>query len=213
VSVQDFKDFWDKVREVTWGIPIGFKLSANHIEADIQFAVDAGADYIILDWRGWGTGAAPLIFRNHISIPTIPSLARARRYLDSIGKSDITLIITGWLRTPEDFIKALALWADAIAVSNSALQSIGCVAARMCNTNNCPAWIATQKKDLRQKLNIAKSSHQLKNFFLNSTHLMSVMARACWHDSLTKFNSNDITTWKKEMHELTGMNYAGNSII
>ena len=58
----DFKTFADKVRELSGGIPIGFKLSANHIERDIQFALDASADYIILDGRGGGTGAAPLLF-------------------------------------------------------------------------------------------------------------------------------------------------------
>ncbi|CAG0905208.1 unnamed protein product, partial [Cyprideis torosa] len=130
VTVEDFKNFGDKVREITGGIPIGFKLSANHIEEDIQFALDAGADYIILDGRGGGTGAAPLIFRNNISVPTIPALARARHYLDKVGRKDITLIATGGIRTPDDFIKAMALGADGVAVANSALQSIGCVAAR-----------------------------------------------------------------------------------
>lgn len=57
VSVSDFKKFADKVRSITGGIPIGFKLSANHIEEDIEFALQASADYIILDGRGGGTGA------------------------------------------------------------------------------------------------------------------------------------------------------------
>lgn len=208
-TAEDFKEFADRVREVTWGIPIGFKLSANHIEEDIQFALDASADYIILDGRWGGTWAAPLLFRDNISVPTIPALARARRYLDKVEAYDVTLIITGGLRVPEDFIKALALWSDAIAVSNSAMQSIGCVAARMCNTNNCPAGIATQKKDLRQKIDIDKSAKQLQNFFENSTHLISVMARACGHDDINKFNSNDITTWKKEIAELSGISFWG----
>ena len=56
---------------------------------------EGGADYIILDGRGGGTGAAPLIFRNHISVPTIPALARARRHLDRCAAGDVTLIVTG----------------------------------------------------------------------------------------------------------------------
>ena len=206
---EDFKNFADKVREITGGIPVGFKLSANHIEEDIQFALDASADYIILDGRGGGTGAAPLIFRNNISVPTIPALARARHYLDKVGRNDVTLIITGGLRVPDDFIKAMALGADGIAVSNSALQSIGCVAARMCNTNNCPAGVATQKPELRKLLNIDKSAIQLFNFFSASTELMQVMARACGHNHLNQFNQKDITTWKKEMAEWTGIKFAG----
>ncbi len=211
-SVSDFKRFADQVREVSGGVPVGFKLSANHIERDIQFALDASADYIILDGRGGGTGAAPEMFRDHISVPTIPALARARRYLDEQGASGrVTLIITGGLRVPIDFVKALALGADGVAISNSAMQAIGCVAARMCNSNNCPAGIATQKADLRQRLNVEKSSKQLHNFFNASVELMQVMARACGHDSLSQFNKNDLATWHREMALLSGVRYSGYS--
>ena len=209
-TTADFKNFADRVREITGGIPVGFKLSANHIEQDIQFALDASADYIILDGRGGGTGAAPDMFRNHISVPTIPALARARRYLDEQGASGrVTLIITGGLRVPIDFVKALALGADGIAVSNSAMQAIGCVAARMCNTNNCPAGIATQKEELRRKLDIEKSSRQLHNFFTASVELMQVMARACGHDDLGKFSKEDLATWHRELALLSGVKYSG----
>ncbi len=208
-TAQDFKRFADRVRDVTGGIPIGFKLSANHIEDDIQFALDASADYIILDGRGGGTGAAPEMFRDHISVPTIPALARARRYLDKQGANDVTLIITGGLRVPMDFVKAMALGADGVAISNSAMQSIGCVAARMCNTNNCPAGIATQKADLRQRLNVEKASGQLKNFFQASVELMQVMARACGHNELRQFNPNDLATWNRDMARLAGVKFSG----
>ncbi|CAH0992148.1 hypothetical protein SIN8267_02264 [Sinobacterium norvegicum] len=209
-SEDDFKKFADRIREITGGIPIGFKLSANHIEADIQFALDASADYIILDGRGGGTGAAPEMFRDHISVPTIPALARARQYLDKQGASGrVTLIITGGLRVPIDFVKALALGADGVAISNSAMQSIGCVAARICNTNNCPAGIATQKQDLRQRLNVDKSAQQLANFFQASTELMQVMARACGHNSLAKFTQDDLATWQRDMALLSGVKFSG----
>jgi len=206
---QDYKEFSDRVRELSGGVPIGFKLSAQHIEKDIDFALEAAVDYIILDGRGGGTGAAPLIFRDNISVPTIPALARARRHLDRCERSDVTLIITGGIRTPSDFIKALCLGADGIAIANSAMQAIGCVAARICNTNNCPAGIATQREHLRAKLNIEKSAQQLARFLGASVELMQVMARACGHSHLNQFNSNDITTWKKEMADLTGMQFAG----
>ncbi len=209
-SPTDFKKFADRVREITGGIPVGFKLSANHIERDIQFALDASADYIILDGRGGGTGAAPEIFRDHISVPTIPALARARRYLDQQNASGrVTLIITGGLRVPIDFVKAMALGADGIALSNSAMQAIGCVAARMCNTNNCPAGIATQKPELRKRLDVQKSSEKLHNFFNASVELMQVMARACGHDHLSKFNHNDLATWYRDMASLSGIKYSG----
>ncbi len=209
-TVDDFRRFGDRVREVTGGIPIGMKLSANHLEADMGFALDAGCDYIILDGRGGGTGAAPEMFRNHISVPTIPALARARRFLDERGASGrVTLVITGGLRVPIDFVKALALGADGIAISNSAMQAIGCVAARMCNSNNCPAGVATQKPELRARLDVESSSQRLANFFEASTELMSVMARACGHDHLGKFVKDDLATWDDQMAKLTGVRYSG----
>ena len=107
------------------------------------------------------------------------------------------------------FIKALALGADAIAVSNSAMQAIGCIAMRACHTNNCPVGIATQKPHLVSRLVIEKSALQLKNFFDASVELMQVMARACGHDHLSKFNADDLTTWKKDMADLSGVSYGG----
>ena len=153
----DYAAFADRVRERTGGVPIGFKMSAQHIERDLDFALAAGADYVILDGRGGGTGAAPKIFRDNISVPTIPALARARRHLDRAGADDVTLIVTGGLRTPSDFIKALCLGADGIALANTAMQAIGCVAARICNTNNCPVGIATQQEHRRARLDVQAS--------------------------------------------------------
>ena len=209
-TVADFRKFGDRVRELTSGIPVGFKLSANHIEQDIQFALDAGADYIILDGRGGGTGAAPEMFRDHISVPTIPALVRARHYLDKQNASGrVTLIITGGLRVPTDFVKALALGADGIAIANSAMQSIGCIGARICNTNNCPSGVATQRPELRKRINVQESAERLDNFLQAAVELMQVLARACGHDSLGKFNRNDLATWKREMSDLAGVHYSG----
>ncbi|MRX26887.1 glutamate synthase-related protein [Kangiella sp. HZ709] len=209
ITPRDFKKLADEVREISGGIPIGFKLSANHIEEDIDFALKASADYIIIDGRGGGTGAAPLLFRNNISVPTIPALARARKHLDLRKKKDVTLIATGGLRVAEDFVKAMALGADAIAVSNSAMQAIGCVAARMCNSNNCPTGIATQKEHLRALLDVEEASQKLARFFFASVELMKVLSRACGHNDLSQFSTYDLTTWKKEMTELSGVKFGG----
>ncbi len=209
-DIKYIKDFAAMIKEETGGIPVGYKLSAQHIEKDIDAALDIGCDYIILDGRGGGTGAAPLIFRDNISVPTIPALTRARKHLDKTDK-DITLIITGGLRIPADFAKALALGADAIAVSNSAIQAIGCLGMRACHTNNCPVGIATQRKDLRARLIIDESAKRLANFFNASVDLMKVLARACGYTSLNQFNKDNVTTFKRDMASLTGIHYGGDA--
>ena len=209
LTPSDFKKVADEVRTVTGGIPIGFKLAASHIEADIDFAIEASADYIILDGRGGGTGAAPTILRDNINVPTIPALARARRHLDKIGANHVTLIITGGLRIADDFAKALMLGADAVAVSNSALQAIGCLGMRACHTNNCPVGVATQKDNLRNRIVIETSAKQLYNYFNATNELVKVIARACGYDSVGKFNHNDLSTTHFKIHQLSGINYAG----
>ena len=208
-TVEDFQKVAAEVRDRTGGIPVGFKIAASHIEADIDFALKVGVDYIILDGRGGGTGSAPTILRNNINVPTIPALARARKHMDKVGASDVTLIITGGLRVPEDFAKAMMLGADAIAVSNSALQAIGCLGMRACGSNNCPVGIATQKPGLRQRLVIEASAQQLNNFFTASNDLIKVIARSCGYDDIKKFNLNDLSTIDYDMSRLTGINYAG----
>jgi glutamate synthase domain-containing protein 2 len=209
VTPADFRDVAAEVREATGGIPVGFKLSAQHIEADLDFALEVGVDYVILDGRGGGTGAAPEIFKNNISVPTLAALPRARRHLEASDASDVTLIITGGLRTESDFVKALALGADGVAISNSALQAIGCLGMRACQSNNCPVGIATQKKGLRARLLVEESAQRLANYLRATVSLMNVLARACGHTRLAEFEPRDLTTWSRDLAYLTGVAYAG----
>ncbi|MDH3363097.1 MAG: glutamate synthase-related protein [Gammaproteobacteria bacterium] len=204
-----FRDFAEEVRDKTGGIPVGFKLSAQHIEKDIDAALEIGVDYIILDGRGGGTGAAPLIFRDNISVPTIPALARARRHLNACNASDVTLIATGGLRHPADFAKAMALGADGVAVANAAIQAIGCLGMRACHTNNCPVGIATQKAHLRKRLPVDIAAERLARFLAASVELMQVLARAAGHRHLSDFSVDDLTTFKADMAQLTGVAYGG----
>ena len=79
----------------------------------------------------------------------------------------------------------------------------------MCNTNNCPIGVATQKPELRVRLDVAIGASKLSNFLNASTQLLQVLARACGHTHLSQFDRNDITRWKKEMADLTGLDFAG----
>lgn len=211
VTPEDFSKVAEEVREATGGIPVGFKMSAQHIEKDIDFALEVGVDYIILDGRGGGTGASPNLLKNNIAVPTIPALARARKHLEKRNANRVTLIITGGLRTESDFIKALALGADGIAIANAAIQAAGCLGMRACHNNRCPVGIATQDEKLRERVTIDASAKRLYNYLQNSVSMMKVMARACGYNHLGKFNPDDLVTWQQDMASLAGIRYGGSS--
>jgi glutamate synthase domain-containing protein 2 len=207
-SLAEYKDFAAQVRDVSGGIPVGYKLSAQNVERDLDAALEVGVDYVILDGRGGGTGSAPTIFRDNISVPTIPALARARRHLDR-SQSRITLAITGGIRTPADMVKAMALGADAIGIANSAIQAIGCVGMRACHTNTCPVGIATQDPRLRARLPVQQAAERLDRYLRSVVDLMVVLARACGHQRLDDFTLDDLTTFDRDFAYLSGVPYAG----
>jgi glutamate synthase domain-containing protein 2/nitrite reductase/ring-hydroxylating ferredoxin subunit len=207
---QQARELVELLRDGSGGVPIGVKMSAQHVEADLDVALDLGVDYVILDGRGGGTGAAPTILRDNISVPLMAGLARARRRMDGQGLGrEVSLIATGGLRRPADVVKALALGADAVAVSNTALQAIGCVGMRACHTDNCPVGIATQKPHLRARLPVEGAADQLARYLHAAVELMTVLARACGHRSLSDFRAGDLTSWRREVADLVGISYAG----
>jgi glutamate synthase domain-containing protein 2 len=101
------------------------------------------------------------------------------------------------------------LGADGIALANSAMQAIGCVGARICNSNNCPAGIATQKPELRARLQVERSAARLSNFLRASVALMKVMARACGRTHLNELSRDDLATFDWSMARLAGISFSG----
>ncbi|HEH6959468.1 TPA: alpha-hydroxy-acid oxidizing protein, partial [Clostridioides difficile] len=136
-SKEDLKKLVDELREVSEGRPIGVKISAGHIEKDMEFIAYAKPDFVTIDGRGGATGASPKLLKDATSIPTIFALYRARKYIDTHGL-DIDLVITGGLRISTDFAKAIAMGADAVAIASSALMAAACQQYRICGSGKCP---------------------------------------------------------------------------
>ena len=103
----------------------------------------------------------------------------------------------------------MALGADGVAVSNAAIQAIGCLGMRACHTNNCPVGIATQKPHLRARLPVDEAAERLARFFGSTVDLMKVLARACGHTHLNQLRTHDLVTWDRDVAYLTGVTYAG----
>jgi len=199
----DLKDRVDWLRETSGGKPIGIKLAAGNIEADLEFAVYAKPDFITIDGRAGATGSAPKFVKASTSIPTLFAVYRARKYLNQNAAADISLTITGGLRISSDFAKALALGADAVAISTSALIAIGCQQYRVCNTGKCPMGIATQDPELRRRLDIDRAAKQLENFLRVSTEELKDFARLTGNDDIHKLSIHDLCTTNSEISDHT----------
>lgn len=195
----------DWLRDKSEGRPIGIKFAAGHVEADLEVALAAGADFITIDGRPGATGSAPKTVKDATSVPTIFALYRARRFLDKQGARNVSLMITGGLRISSDFAKALALGADAVAIGTAALMACGCQQYRICHSGRCPVGIATQDPELRSRQNIEESARRLANFLRVSAEELRTFSRLTGHAQLRDLSLSDLCTVNSEISGHTGI--------
>ncbi len=206
-SPEDLKSMVDMLRRETKGKPIGVKIAAGHIEEDLEYISKSGCDFITIDGRGGATGSSPKFLKDATSVPTIYALSRARKYMDEHGMKQ-ELVITGGLRTSKDFIKALAMGADAIAIASAPLMALGCQRYRICNTGMCPMGIATQDPELESRLDKEAGAIRVANYLNASAEEIRVFLRVSGHKSLGELSLNDLCTNSTEISENTGIRHS-----
>ncbi len=206
-SREDLRRWVDRLRELTEGKPIGVKITAGRIEQDLDFLLAAGPDFITVDCRGGGTGAAPTIVKDNVCLPPIFAIRRARRFLDE-QKSQATLCVTGGFRESADIAKALALGADAVALATASMIAIGCQQYRICQTGRCPVGIATQDAQLRGRLVIDKSVERFVQLYRGTTDELKTIARLCGRDDVHRLDLSDVFTTSYEVAQFTDIAHA-----
>jgi methylamine---glutamate N-methyltransferase subunit C len=206
-TADDLKKKVAWLREMSGGKPIGVKIAAGNIEADLEVILQAEPDFITIDGRPGATGAAPRYVKAVTSIPTLFALYRARKFLDDKGADNISLVITGGLRVSSDFAKALALGADAVAIASAALMACGCQQYRVCHTGNCPVGITTQDENLRKRLDIDRSTKWLSNYLTVSTDELRMFARLTGNDDVHKLSITDLCTTNSEISDHTDIEH------
>lgn len=181
-TANDLKELVAQLRKRSHGRPIGVKIAANNIEADLEWIKVAQPDFITLDGRGGGTGAAPRLWKETSGIPTLYALLRARKYLDE-NQMGQQLIITGGLRTSDEILKCLALGADAVALATGVLTAL-----------------ATPSDSLSAEQKVAN--------YLNTTlSELKTYARACGLTSLSDFNISHLATTSFNLATYTPIPY------
>ncbi len=165
-SIEDLSQLIYAIKEATdYKKPVSVKIAAVHNVAAIASGiVRAGADIVMIDGFRGGTGAAPMIIRDHVGIPIELALAAVDERLRQEGiRNRASILVGGSIRQSADVVKAIALGADACVIGTAALIAVGCRVCQKCYTGNCAWGIATQKPELVRRLNPEVAADRLCN--------------------------------------------------
>lgn len=166
----EMMQFIGKLRELSGGKPIGFKLCVgrkSQFLAICKAMVKTGIlpDFITVDGGEGGTGAAPLEFSNYVGMPLRDALAFVDDALNGFAiRRHIRIIASGKVSSGFEIVKNLALGADMCNCARAMMLAVGCIQALECNTNKCPTGVATQDANLMKGLDVADKRVRVKNF-------------------------------------------------
>ena len=165
-SIEDLAQLINALKEATnYSKPVGVKIAAvHHVAAIASGAARAGADFLTIDGFRGGTGAAPVVIREHMGLPLELALAAVDDRLREEGiRHQISLIASGGIRSSADVIKAIALGADAVSICTAALVALGCTLCQACYTGRCAWGLTTQEPALTRRLDVDEGVERVGN--------------------------------------------------
>ncbi|MCL6516288.1 MAG: FMN-binding glutamate synthase family protein [Alicyclobacillus sp.] len=203
----DLRRLIRRLREEGDGVPIAVKLAAGHdLERDIQIAVQAGADVLVVDGAQGGTHSAPAILVDDFGLPTLAALIRSVRFLEENGYRDrVQLVISGGLRTPGDMLKALALGADAVYIGTAALFAVVHTQIVKAIPFEPPTQLAWANAHLWNQFNENEGAESLARFLQSCCEEMKMGARALGKISVHDVNRSDLVAYDPEVARITGL--------
>ena len=176
--------FIAKLRELSGGKPVGFKLCVGHrrefmcmVKAMLETGITP--DFIVVDGKEGGTGAAPLEFANHMGFPLVEGLVFVHNALRGAGLRDkIKIGAGGKLVTAFHIAKTLAIGADWVNSARGFMFSVGCIQAQSCHTNRCPTGVTTQDPIRQRALVVPDKATRVANFHRNTMKALAEMTGA-----------------------------------
>src|SRR5207302_4669555 len=220
-----------ELREITdWEQPIFVKVGATRTYYDVQLAVKAGADVIVVDGMQGGTAATQDVFIEHVGIPTLPAVRLAVDALQELGMHrEVQLIVSGGIRSGADVAKALALGADAVSIGTAALIALGdnhpaledeyrelgttAGAYDDWHEGRDPAGITTQDPELVKRLDPVAAGRRLANYLSVLTLEAQTIARACGKSHLHNLEPEDLVALTVESAAMAQVPLAGTNWI
>jgi glutamate synthase domain-containing protein 2 len=183
-DVDSLLDFVEMLADET-GLPVGIKSAVGDLGFWRQLAfqmasTQRGVDFVTIDGGEGGTGAAPLVFADHVAMPFKRGMSNVfHEFVQLDMHQDVVFIGSGKLGFPEAALLAFGLGCDMINVGREALLSIGCIQAQRCHTGFCPTGIATQNKWLMRGLDPNLKSARLANYLVSFRKELLRLCHAC----------------------------------
>ncbi len=180
----EMMEFIARLRELSQGKPVGFKICLGKRREFFAIAkamkkTGIYPDFIVVDGGEGGTGAAPLEFSNYLGSPGVEGLVFIHNALVGLDlRKHIRIFSTGKVVTAFDLIKRLALGADAIYSARGMMLALGCIQALRCNSNVCPAGVATTDANLYKGLHIGDKRKRVYNFHKETINSVAEMLGA-----------------------------------
>jgi len=207
-------DFIEKLADAT-GLPVGIKSAVGEMSFWHELAKQIeqsgrAPDFITIDGGEGGTGAAPLVFSDHVSMPFKLGFAQVYRVFAERGLHEkVVFIGSGKLGFPQQALLALAMGCDMINVAREAMLAIGCIQAQQCHTGHCPTGIATQHPWLVGGLDPTDKSVRLANYLITLRKELLFLAHACGkeHPALVGLDQFDIVDGFATQPATTVFNY------
>jgi len=188
--------FIAKLRELSQGKPVGFKLCIGNPAEFISLCkamleTEILPDFITVDGAEGGTGAAPVEFSNRLGMMCLESTYLVHNALVGVGLRDkIRIISAGKTASSFDILAKIALGADSVNAARTMMMAVGCIQSRQCNTNHCPTGIATQDPTRARAIDIDTKGQRVWHFQNNTLHNFYELLGSMGLDDPAKLTAN-----------------------
>ncbi|MCA9566740.1 MAG: FMN-binding glutamate synthase family protein [Myxococcales bacterium] len=196
-TVDELIDFVESIADAT-GLPVGIKSAVGKLHFWRELAArmrerGQGPDYIVIDGGEGGTGAAPLTFSDHVSLPFRVGFARVYQTFQDARMADrVVWVGAGKLGFPDRAVIAFAMGCDLVYVAREAMLAIGCIQAQKCHTGYCPAGVATQNAWLEAGLDVPLKAKRMHRYLESFRHELLALTWAAGYEHPCQFTGQDV---------------------
>ena len=199
--------FVEHIADAT-GLPVGIKSAVGERRFWSELAAEMrrsgnGPDFIAIDGGEGGTGAAPLVFSDHVAMPFRPGFVEVYREFEAVGLTEeLVFLGAGKLGLPTDAMVAMVLGVDGVNVGREAMMAVGCIQAQKCHTGHCPTGVATHSSWFTRGLDPTDKSVRVANYVANLRHELRRLSNAMGADHPADVDADQVLITLDNKHTI-----------